>query len=115
MNAISVYIVESWAGRKGFAQQFLVNGLTGYAILVATPLVVFEEGRSIGQLILAAYVLVFVAWFIWVIVGNYRRCFRLFRSADARKLERALSVCACVLLCVCAYGLSVDITRLVGF
>jgi hypothetical protein len=100
------YFMRHWRGDQNIAQSLLVNGVLPYFALGAAFIVAYV---TFNLYLLMFWLLPFIAWLVWGVVGTTRSAIRTLRSG-AGITSKILAVVALALVVV----VLVDTARQVG-
>lgn len=95
------YVIAHWRGELSLTKAFLLSFLVGYValvlVLVAAGSLLRRSGAAGGiSEALHLYVgsALFLAWFMWALVGVARTSLRIFGDPRASGMRKALAVLA---------------------
>ena len=95
------YVMTHWRGQQSLLWCFLINGVAGYALAVAGAVALFGLGAS--QWHIAAFTLIFFAWFAWALGTTRAGIVAIKNPAASRALRfSALVVFVCLVLALYA-------------
>src|SRR5262245_4666046 len=100
------YVLTHWRGQQGLLWSFLVNGVAGYALAVAGDVALFGLGAS--QWHIAAFMLIFFAWFAWALVGTTRAGIAAIKDPAASRALRFSALVVFVCLVLALYATATD-------
>ena len=104
---MKAYVLSHWRGQQSLLWSFLVNTVAGYAIIsVASLFFAAAVGASGWHLV--ARLLVFFAWFAWVVVGTARAGIVTLRDPAASWALKLIALVVLVCLAVGVYAAATD-------
>ena len=98
------YVVAHWKGELGLARSFLLNFVAGYVVLVALLLLTAQRFQSdvgtnaLAHVHLVVGMIVFVAWFVWALVGVSRSALKILRDKQQQPIRKGFAVLALVIV-----------------
>jgi hypothetical protein len=104
------YILAHWRGELSLAKSFLLNGVLGYAVLLAV-LIGMSKAISSKTFDYAGMAL-FAAWQIWALVGILRCVLRMFREPHS-VVQRILGALVFGVVALVVYEIVSDLQMLV--
>ena len=99
-----------WRGQQGLLWSFLVNGVAGYAVMIAAALRLGVAFGNSHQWLIAVVLLVIFVWFAWALVGIARAGLRILKDPGTSSWLKLTAVVIFPCLAAGLFAITSDVT-----